>query len=307
MASAYLNPAFTGSLQYNRIFFQQRVQWPGIDAKYITSMVGADFYSEKYKSGFGAYAILDWQGVSQLSSKELQLQYAYEVPITEKLVFRPGLQFGVVARSIDDSKLVFPDQYDRNGYVGSTNENIPKQTIYHPDISSGALLFSNRFWVGISAHHMNMPNVSFYSGQVSRWPVKLAMVGGLKFVVHNLTGGGYMNDDLDIVPTLHYKTQGKSDQVDIGLYLNYQFLVLGGWYRGIPLIKHYLPELHNNESIALMAGLRIDRWRAGYSYDFVVSRLVPARPVGAHEISVSYTFSPRRKKSQSKKLPCPEF
>ena len=257
--------------------------------------------------GFGVYTIFDWQGVNQLSSKEVQFQYAYEVPVTEKLVFRPGLQIGVVSRSIDDTKLTFPDQYDRNGFVGQTQENIPKQTIYHPDISSGALLYSPRFWLGASLHHMNMPNVSFYSGQISRWPMRFAMVGGLKFVVHNISGGGYINDDLHIVPTIHYKSQGKSDQVDIGMYLNYQFLVLGGWYRGIPLIKHYLPELHNNESFALLLGVRIDRWRAGYSYDFIVSRLVPARPAGAHEISISYTFSPKKSKRQSKKLPCPEF
>lgn len=307
MASSYLNPGFTGSQQYHKIYFQQRLQWPGLDAKYISTMAGFDLYSSKYKSGFGLYTIFDYQGVGQMTSKEVQLQYAYEVPVTEKLVFRPGLQFGIVNRSLDDSRLVFPDQYGKNGYIGATQDNIPNENILYPDISSGFLLFSPRIWFGASMHHMNRPNVSYFSDSKSRWPAKISLVGGYKIVLANITGGSYLNDDLSIVPTFHYKTQGKSDQIDFGAYFNYQFLVLGIWYRGIPVFKYYLPELQNNESVAFLIGLRIDRWRAGYSYDQIVSELTPAQPVGAHEISLSYTLSPRSKKRPGKTLPCPEF
>ena len=299
----YLNPAFTGGFHYKKVAFQQRVQWPGLDARYLTSLVAFETYSPKYRSAFGVMALVDLQGPSRISSNEIQFQYAYELPVTTKITFRPALQLGLVSRNINYSRLDFPDQYNDKQYLGATAEVFSNDRIFYPDVSSGFLINSEKFWVGVSAHHMNVPNISVY--ELSRLPMKLAVAGGYQIVFKNL-GGMYSTDRLTLIPTFHYKSQGRSDQFDLGMYLNYELLVVGAWYRGIP-VKKYSRELHNNESLALLVGMKVENFRVGYSYDFIISRLIPARPVGAHELSLSYTFKDNKIKRLKKRLPCPHF
>lgn len=305
-AAQYLNPAFAGSLHYNRASFQQRIQWPGLGARYLTTLAAFDAYFPKKRSGFGAMAIMDFQGASTISSNEFHLQYSYEIPVTSKITVRGGLQAGVGRRQVNYSQLLFPDQFDDDGYLGGTKDVHGKDAVIYPDFSSGVLVNSTSFWLGFSAHHLNMPNIAVFNGTASRMPAKFALVGGYRFILKSISGNIYAHDKVEIIPTFHYKNQGKSDQLDLGAYFNYQVLVFGVWYRGIP-VKRYQKKLHNNESFVFLAGLKIDNIRVGYSYDTIVSMLIPARPSGAHELSVSYTFIEKKGRRLKKRLPCPSF
>lgn len=306
-AALYLNPAFAGSLQMTRVSFQQRIQWPGLQARYLTSMAGFDTYFSKYRSSFGTYVILDSQGPGRISSKEIQMQYAYEIPVNDAITVRAGIQLGMVSRSLNYSQLLFPDQYNNNGYVGATQDVTGYYRIYYPDVSSGFVAYSNHFWVGMSAHHMNAPDISIYHDKSGHLPAKYSIVGGYKFLLRANPNSIYKKDYISLIPTFQYKFQGKSDQLDLGAYLNYDYLVLGLWYRGIPP-KKYLPKLQNNESMVVIVGVRSERFRISYSYDFIVSRLVPGRPKGAHELALSYVFPKGHKyKKLKKRLPCPKF
>src|SRR4051794_24613757 len=64
----YMNPAFAGSAHLSRAIFHQRIQWPTLDAKYITSSISFDHYFEKARSGVGVIVLKDWQGANTLSS-----------------------------------------------------------------------------------------------------------------------------------------------------------------------------------------------------------------------------------------------
>jgi type IX secretion system PorP/SprF family membrane protein len=270
-------------------------------------MAGFDTYFSKYRSSFGAYAILDSQGPGRISSREIQLQYAYEIPVTDKITVRAGVQLGVVSRRLDYSKLLFPDQYNDNGYIGASQDGTGSYNIFYPDVSSGFVAYSNHFWFGTAVHHMNSPNISIYNDKSSRLPLQCSIVGGYQFLFKTTDSRSYMKKFISLIPTFQYKFQGKSDQLDLGTYLNYDYLVLGVWYRGIE-IKRYLPQLQNNESVVAIVGLRSEKFRISYSYDFVVSRLVSGHPRGAHELSLSYVFSKdHRNKKLRKRLPCPKF
>lgn len=105
--------------------------------------------------------------------------------------------------------------------------------------------------------------------------------------------------------------EGKSDQLDIGAYLTYNEVVVGVWYKGIP-IKNYQPGIHNNESVIGLIGLVLGNFRIGYSYDATVSRLARANTGGAHELSLTFVFDQqsngkKKTKHRMRKPVCPKF
>jgi type IX secretion system PorP/SprF family membrane protein len=308
-AATYLNPAFAGSLHQSRVHMHQRIQWPQLESKYITSLFAYDNYIDRYNSGVGFMAIQDFQGANNISSTEAYLQYAYELNLSRTFSFRAGFQGGIMSRQINYNKLLFPSQFNNQGFQGGdVSANLGEERVNFFDVSSGGLLYSERLWVGFSAHHMNQPNQSFLGG-VSRLPMKMAAVAGYKIYLDNSSGSSLAKrraySEISITPTVHYKFQGNSDQLDVGLYGTY-FQFFGGiWYRGIPF-KKIAADIRNNESVVFIAGLNYKRFRLGYSYDATVSKLTEVRTGGSHEITLAYFHKPKpNKRKMRKTLPCP--
>ena len=304
----YLNPAFAGSSHRTRVIGHQRLQWPGLDAKYITSSFSIDHYFNKANSGIGLMVMKDIQGSNIISSNEITLQYSYELILTSKLAFRAGAQGTYASRFVNYSNLKFPDQYTVNGSTGqSSQEPFGNSKVNYFDVSLGGILYSNQFWASLSVYHLNTPNQSFY-GDVSSLPIKTTFSGGYKFYLS--TRGDLsknLDDEISVTPTFNYKAQGKSDQFDFGLYGMYHHLMVGMWYRGIP-IKHYSKGLQNNESVVSLIGFKIKSLRLSYSYDFTVSKLNIGRTGGSHEINITYVFNrPTKRTKPTKKIPCPDF
>jgi type IX secretion system PorP/SprF family membrane protein len=141
--------------------------------------------------------------------------------------------------------------------------------------------------------------------------MKTSFHAGLKIPFAGYTFlGNEIDKEKSISPAIHYKHQGKFDQLDLGMYVTYSPLVLGLWYRGLP-IKKYDENINNHESLVFLAGFRQDKFSIGYSYDATISTLGVGSG-GAHEISISYLFenivpSKPRAKKNSKMLSCPKF
>ena len=305
----YLNPAFAGNAHATRGIFHQRLQWPALDAKYITSHFSLDTYFSKLNSGIGIMFHKDWQGANTIASTDLALQYAYELQLSSRYAFRAGAQLSYVTRSINYSVLYFPDQYNANGYLGSqTNQPNNIQNIQYLDISSGGIFYSDQYWLGLSYSHMNRPNQSFYGGS-SRLPYKIDFTAGYRIDLKNKNQSiEDKNKNVYLTPTFHYKSQGKSDQVDVGLYFLRNKLITGIWYRGIPWLKKYRDNLQNNESLVVLVGWRLNQLSISYSYDFTVSKLAPINTGGSHELNITYIFDKKGKKKKiMKKIPCPDL
>lgn len=305
----YQNPAFVGSSYAWRGILHNRIQWPGIDSRYISTVLSVDYNFSKYNSGLGAMIIHDDQGASAVKSIKTNLQYAYLLHLTKNVFLRSGMNVGFTRRTLNNAALYYPDQFTGSGF--SNTDNVPKLNKSYVDLTAGLLLFTDRAWFGISAAHLNQPNSSFI-GSIERIPIKYDFLAGYKITLKSLATMRYLekeDDDLwTLYPTVLYKWQGKSDQLDVGLYSIYKVLKLGVWYRGIP-IKNYNKELANNESIIALAGFKIENFSMTYSYDFVISKLGPyAR--GGHEINVTILY-PKRKNFKQKfkyrRLPCPDF
>jgi type IX secretion system PorP/SprF family membrane protein len=310
----YQNPAFAGSLHQARIGFHQRLQWPRLDAKYVTSVLSADKYFHNQKSGVGMVIMRDYQGGGQISSTEAQFMYAYEVKFSKNVIFRPGLQLGYVSRHVDYADLHFPYQY--NNIQGLVNPQDPqdiwKKAKGYLDVSSGGIIYTKVFWAGFSVHHINTPNQSFQgAGIVSKLPAQFALTSGYKIILYKKVST-HEKDEVSITPTFHYKFQGLSDQLDLGIYGAANSALIGLWYRGIPIQSYKIngTQFRNNESIIVFIGWKGDPLRIGYSYDFTISHLAQARTGGAHELNITYVIHDRKyqkKKKIMKRLPCPSF
>ena len=318
-APLYLNPAFAGSTQQGRVGMNYRNQWPSIDANFTTISAYADFYLEDYNSGLGVIFTRDYANVLGLQNTGLGIQYAYQLKITKNISLRPGVQVSVNSRSIDYTRLIFGDQIDpATGSISSGTleqfSNGPK--VFYGDLAFGGLLFSKRAWVGASVYHITRPNQSL-TGNEDILPSKFSGHAGLKFYLKSGTmGEGFQtkNQERSIAPALQYRHQGNFDQMDVGLYLTLEPVVIGTWYRGVPFKK--VNGFINNESLVLSVGFikksgkkLNDVLNIGYSYDYTISQLGPGSG-GAHEISLVYSWpirNPRKPAKEKMMMPCPEF
>ncbi len=311
-SSLYLNPAFAGGSQYTRAMTHQRLQWPGLDANYITSLFSVDTYFDKYNSGVGIMFLRDWQGQNTFSTTEFSLQYSYDVKITKGLDFRPGLQIGYTSRYLNYADMILPeDIQDLETVNPGGHGQFGSDKVNYVDISTGGLIYTNNAWFGFSAHHLNRPNQSHLNNDDVRLPVKYTFLAGYRIDFddhkHNKMAG--IDRGFHLTPTIHYKSQGKHDQLDIGVYGQYDHFLAGFWYRGIPFKRYIKDEdvFHNNESMVAMVGWKVKYWTIRYSYDFMVSTLTSSNPNGGHELTIVYTHKPPRGKKIKKRIPCPSF
>ncbi|HYG37556.1 MAG TPA: type IX secretion system membrane protein PorP/SprF [Cytophagales bacterium] len=318
-APLYLNPAFAGSNQASRAVLNYRNQWPELDANFVTYVGSFDHYFRKYNSGIGVLAFFDKEGSPGFQSYTIAAQYAYQLHLNEKLTFRPGIQGAFSNRSLNTMGLLFGDQMDDEGNkLGESNENLlgrPGASYF--DVSAGGILYSDKFWIGFSAHHMNQPNQAIVDGETSRMPVKTSLHIGYRIPLMKNNFGtrvGPLNEqrEVSITPALNFKHQGPFNQLDAGVYFTYDPLTFGFWYRGIP-VRAYKGGAFNNDALIFLMGIRVQDLKIGYSYDLTVSRLTPSTG-GAHEISLVYDFylgyRNQKRKTPPKnvrRMPCPDF
>lgn len=308
-APLYLNPALTGSTELSRVGFNYRKQWPGLEHDFNSYSAYFDHYSFDLRSGIGV-AVNSFQETNMnVNTSDLSLFYSYNLQIAESWNFRMGTQVSLVQRSADLDNLIFGDQVDlfNRTITSGTIDNAPDFDPYsYLDISFGALLNNENFWVGSSFHHVNQPNISFYpDDEFGYLPVKWSVHGGVNFPLgaNQYFGSKFDNQASFLV---NYKKQGPFQQFDFGTQLLYRSVISGLSYRGIPGLRG----MPNQDSIIFMLGLKLETGVViGYSYDFMISN-IGTQTKGAHEVSIRYQFlmgDPRYRNQRSKLLKCFDF
>lgn len=302
--SIYLNPAYTGADVCSRFALTYRNQWPGVSKAYKTFLASFDHYITDKNIGIGLVIGNDVAGTGQLRTTVINPLIAYEIKLTKRVFMRFGAQPGIGIRSVNYNNLMFGDQIARGGNVATIET--PTQSKVFFDAGAGVLCYSRKFWAGVSVYHLNRPNTTLLgeSGK-SQLPIKYSAHGGYRFIINP--------DEKEVfkqrtfTPAINYRGQAKFDQIDVGAYYNQNVLSIGLWYRGIPVFKAYKKGYANNDALALIIGVKIDRLNFGYSYDMTISKLTP-RTQGAHEITVGYQLCKlTKKKRKTIIVPCPKF
>lgn len=307
-APLYLNPGFAGTASDHRFIANYRNQWPSISNGFVTYAFSYDYNLHDLNSGVGVLLTVDKAGTAGLKSTQVNFQYAYKVHLADKWVISPGLNFGIGSRSIDMNKLIFYDQLNpddpNNPNPSSPNyQNIGNKMYF--DFGFGGLAYSRKIWLGFSVAHLNKPNRSL-KDEESIIPIKTTVHGGIRIPLYN----GLMKRDrvAAIAPSFVYKKQGNFDQFDIGTYFLYEPIVIGIWYRGIPITQNIADNI-SQDAVVIILGFQLEKIEFSYSYDLTVSEL-GASIGGAHEVALKYMLNtPRSAKNRKKEkiIPCPAF
>ena len=188
-----------------------------------------------------------------------------------------------------NNDLIFLDQFNSDGTIGSTAENL---MIYNNrnyiSLAMGMLAYSEKIWIGGSIYNLNEPNISFTNE-------KLNLDRLYSFHL------GFTIDKLKMSPSLHFKKKSKFKQLDIGTYFNLDHINFGLWYRGVPIDSN-----NNFNSVISSLGINFKAFIMSYSYDYNFSDLSDSG--GSHEISIIYNFNFLGKKIPPKNarfLQCP--
>lgn len=298
----YLNPALTGDTKLNRVSFTYRKQWAEINKGYTSYMASFDHYQKKINAGFGGYLLYDQSGMNGYRVNGIKLSYSYDARIDHWSGLKGGIAVGYSFMNYNQNDLLFADQIIRGGASSSIEENLADNSSY-VDLAAGVLYYNKFIWAGFAMDHLSNPNISM-TNQVDRLPIKYSIHTGINLWSKR---GNWGKELSSVNLVLHYKFQGKWDQLDVGAYYNLNPLVIGLWYRGIPLLKSYDPSFKNHESIILLVGLDYkNKFRVGYSYDITISQLSISSG-GSHEISLIYEWPGSSKKSRMRRIACPKF
>lgn len=300
----YLNPGLAGSVKQPRLIFNSRMQWTKLPNAFTTYAASADYLVEDWSSAFGVLAMTDKAGSANLRNTSISGIYAAKIRIANGWVFSPGVTFGYASRSIEFDKLVFGDMIIHNGPTADDAiGHLGNQSYF--DFSSGAVIYNKTFWAGFSGYHINEPNYSLL-GEDAKLPMRLSVHGGMRIPIkHSILSSSKLSS---IAPSFVYKTQGEFKQLDIGTNIIFDPVMVGLWYRGIPISKNY-SEAISQDAVIFILGLNLQFVEVGYSYDFTISDIGP-QSGGSHEISLTLLLpeiNSNRVKRKDKILPCPNY
>lgn len=300
----YLAPSFAGATGGGRVILNYRDQWPQLASTYVTYAFSADYYYGKYKSGIGLLVLRDQAGEDgMLNTTNAGLIYSYNIDVSPKWSVRPGLSAYYYNRSINFNAFRFGDQILRGDNYGNAGSSVEMTTlenlepVSHFDFATSVMAYSDTYWVGFTLDHL-MYYSEILSEQGDYLPPRYSVFGGAKYMIY---GNTLKRNEESITVAMNFMTQNRLKYLDLGLYYTKSPIILGIWYRGLPIF----PDNPNVGALALSVGAKHKGIHIGYSYDFTLTRLVN-QTGGAHEISLSYIFNEQKKRrTRHKMVPCP--
>lgn len=284
-APLQLNPALAGLTDGANFNMNYRNQWPSLNNAYQTYALGYDQFFRDFNSGVGIYLQADDAGDGILKTNKISGMYSYRVRINPQWQIKWGIEASVVQTRLDWSKLVFPDQIDEIlGPVSPGGTPLPSDEISpesdkltYLDLGTGGILYSEKFYFGITLKHLNTPGLSFlgvnenlHGGLPVRWSAHAG--AELPFRLGN---NRYWTPFIS--PGLMFVSQGASKQLNAGTFLGFGEFYGGLWFR----YANVQPD-----AIIAAIGFRSQHFRITYSYDATISSL-SQRSGGGHELGIN--------------------
>ncbi len=303
-----MNPAMAGTAYSPRFSIVYRNQWPslgaGFNGGFVTYAGSYDQHFEKIKSGLGLWVSSDHIANGLMVANNIGIDYSFQARLSKKVGLRIGIEGSYSNRKIDWYQLLFSDQIDPlKGFYqsfrvpNSTQEITPasfSRNIF--DMGTGILVFNEKFYGGFSVGHLLMPKESIIGNSTARIPVKYSLHAGaiipLKF---------RRMDDVYISPNALFVQQRNFTQINVGILANVKLIYGGIWFRH---------NIRNSDAVIILLGIRKGIFRAGYSYDLTMSKLIK-KTGGTHEVTMTFnigkndnSLNPKNRKGI---LNCPEI
>ncbi len=301
-APLHLNPAFTGSTGVARIGTNLRRQGDTEESSYSTFSAYADYYIRDFSLSGGLLFLSDEDDFSGFTMRSIALPISYDFSVNKKVTIKPSLQASYAIQGIDFSRFLFSDQIDSDGIIsgGSSEPLAVKNNVGYFDVSGGVLAFGENWWFGYAMHNLLQNNVSFIQGGESILATRYSVHGGI--TIDFTAPGRRAKTRKTLMPTFSYISQGGFSQLDAGVIAQYEPLLVGVLYRGIP------NPLSDGEYAAASFILGLNKFdlSMGYSYDLPLNDRIIAG--GIHEITISFLFDPSDPGAtprSAKRLKCP--
>jgi type IX secretion system PorP/SprF family membrane protein len=285
----FLNPAFAGSVRCPRIVTTYRNQWPGVIGNYVTYAATFDRHVDDLGGGIGVIAYSDRMGNGTINTNSVSGIYSYQINVNRSFSIRAAIQATFVQRTIDPSRMNFPDQiHSRYGFIYNTSERFSRNNRSFADFSAGIMGFGNNFFGGIAVHHLAEPDEAFIkTGSANNSRLYRKYTGHIGAIIP--VGE---DDDINLSPNVIYQMQGTFQQLNLGMYFTKGPFVGGLWYR-------------NRDALITLVGFRYNIFKIGYSYDVTISKLRGG--YGSHELTASFQFYCRKKRKVFNTVNCPTF
>ena len=283
MVPETLSSSFTGAKQSTRAGIIHRTQWPGLNFSINTQFAFVDNWFEEINSGVGISVLNHKETTTRYNFTQVNLNYAYQFPISEEWNVRPSISVGYGAKDFGFQNLVLEDQINIFSGIINVNSIDPinlNETIRFLDFSASVLFNSDNSWVGFTVKHLNKPNISMeMEGQDD-----LEMFMSLHSSLY-IPFGDYRSDNKLFV-LANGMMQGAYNRFDLGAKYEMDRFAFGLLAATNPIKTD--PNSHFLTSINAFVGMDCEGFRFGYSYDFNVTEI--GRTGGVYELSVSYDF-----------------
>ena len=282
-----LNPGFAGSANGPRVGMAYRNQWTGFNNAYRTYAAFYEQSFERLNSGIGFSAEGDDAGNGIFKTSKFAATYAYRLQVNDDIALKLGVEAGVRQTTLDWEKLTFPDQIDPLNGISYDSEEIRPDAANKAslDISTGMLVLSEKFYLGVALNHLNTPNESLLLTNDNLYrglPLRYTVHGGTEWVVK---GGNKARPSSFISPNFLFVSQGPYKQLNLGAYGSFGSIYTGAWFRHT---------FRNADAVILLAGFKEGVLKIGISYDIPVSGLA-GQAGGTYELSVGLLFNKEKR------------
>lgn len=292
----YLNPALAGSEKCSRFVMNYRNQPYPAFGTFSSYSFSADLYTESIGGGIGIQFLHDSQG-GLLDHTQAGLIYSYHGRLSREWYVGFGMQTTYLNHKLNWNNLVFPDQYNPGGNSNITTSEISPDNLnsHNIDFSAGILIFNERFYGGVSVHHLAQPTIHFFENE--KLPVKYTVHLGYEFSPLGRNARKTSQDRLTVSPNLIIQSQGDFHRINYGLYANISPVTMGVWFR---------QSFTYPGSLIFMAGLKQVNYTIAYSYDHSLSGYSGVGG-GAHELSVLLNLNCLEQITKYRIINCPSF
>lgn len=253
-----VNPAYPSMDEFSSATVVARNQWLGMEGAPKTGTFS--FYSplKATNTSIGFLAMQD--KITIYSQTGVHLNISQKVKLNKKLTLAMGLKGGM-------------EQFRENNTHLATDDPVfaQDQRYWKTDIGFGFMLYSEKFFVGLSAP-------SFHNFDIGNSVNKVA------FKRHMYLHGGMIldvNKDIKFRPGLLFRQVGGAGvQMDVNASFLFKDVVwVGATWR-------------TEKTAAAMVQLQIGKsLQLGYAYDFASASYLKGMQNGSHELMLNYRFS----------------
>jgi type IX secretion system PorP/SprF family membrane protein len=269
------NPAYGGMDASLSITGALKSQWETLPGAPKFQHITAHMPLYIASGGVGFQFFHDEIGVEESLGFQASYNYVYQASFG---ILSAGISAGILQKKIDGSKLRAPDGF-YEGFTINHNDPILSSTVgtgIGPSASLGLYFANDYLEAGIAIDQILGQTVVLNNAEETSFQFKKITSA---FVEYSY----YVNEELQLYPSVFVKTDGVQTQLDVSGRFDYQEIYFGGLsFRGY--------DKRTIDALAVFIGARVSQnLSLGYAYDITLSKL-STYSEGTHEIVVHYNL-----------------